>query len=314
MRRRHLLALGLALPAVARAQAFPSRPLRIIVPFAPGGSGDITARLVGRYMEEHAGQTVVIDNRPGANGIIGTMAVKQSPPDGHTMVLATTSTHTANPALVRDLPYDPEELPVVGSFGSGGSYIMVRQEAPWRSFPEFIEAARRQPGQIFFGHFNASSRVPGELLNKFANVQMQHVPYRAIGTAFTDLMAGRIHMIVVDTAAGDAYLRSGCRALAHSRPERWDRFPDMPAVAEFYPDFVLTGFLGLAVPRGTPQEAMQRLNQLVLEAVQAQPMRGRLEEFGFLLTLFDLDACARHVREERAKWSRFVRIAGIEPE
>ncbi|WP_431271214.1 Bug family tripartite tricarboxylate transporter substrate binding protein [Dankookia sp. P2] len=315
MRRRTLLAAALG-PLAARAEGFPARPLRIIVPFAPGGSGDITARLVAKYIEDTTGQPVVVDNRPGANGVIGTMAVRQATADGYTLLLATTSTHSANPSTVRDLPYDPErDFTTVGFFGSNGSYLLVRPDSPWRDVAALVAAAKAKPDGVYFGHFNASSRVPGELLNVMAGTRLQGVPYRTIGAAFADLLAGRLDLIFVDTTAGDAYLRQGqLRALAITRQGRWDRWPDLPALSETWPDFVLTGFLGIAVPAATPAEVAQRLNALVNAAILAEPARGRLVEFGFVPEALDLPRIAELVRIEREKWARFVRLAGIEPE
>lgn len=318
MHRRLLAAttLGLIAPR-ARAQGdFPGRPLRIVVPFAPGGSGDITARLVAGHIERATGQPAVVDNRPGANGIIGTMAVRTSAPDGHTLLLATTSTHNANPYLVKDLPYDPlKDFAVVGSFGSGGGYVLVSASAPWRRLQDLVTAAKAAPGQVFFGHFNATSRVPGELLNAMADIRMQGVPYRTIGAAFSDLLAGRLQVIFVDTAAGDAYIRSGqCRALAHTRAHGWSLHPELPAVEEDYPGFVLSGFLGLAVPAATPRAVQQRLNELSNGAIASEPMRSRLLEFGFTPDPISLEGCAELMRVEAERWGRFARIAKIEPE
>jgi tripartite-type tricarboxylate transporter receptor subunit TctC len=314
LRRRTLLATLLPMPALA--QGFPTRPIRIIVPFAPGGSGDITARLVAKYLEEQTGQGVVVDNRPGANGVIGTMAVKQAAPDGHTLLLATTSTHSANPSTVRDLPYDPErDFQTIGFFGSNGSYLLVRPEAPWRDVQALVTEARANSGKLAFGHFNASSRVPGELLGVMAGVQMLSVPYRTIGSAFADLLAGRLHLIFVDTTAGDAYLKQGqLRALAITRQGRWDRHPDLPAMSETWPEFVITGFLGIALPAGVPPEIAQRMNTLVNAAILAEPARSRLVEFGFVPEALNLPRIAELVKLERDKWTRFVALAGIEPE
>jgi tripartite-type tricarboxylate transporter receptor subunit TctC len=317
MHRRTILAAPLLLPAVAHAQAaWPSRPIRIIVPFAPGGSGDITARLIGAFIEARAGQPVVVDTRPGANGVVGMMAAKQSPADGHTLVVATTSTHAANSAMMKSLSYDPErDFVTVGFYASNGSYLVVRPEAPYRTAQDIVAAAKARPGAVTYGHFNASSQVPGALLGAVAGVQLQGVPYRAIGTAFADLMAGRLDFIFVDTTAGDAFLRQGqVRALAVTREGRWSRFPDLPPMSETWPDFVLTGFLGLAVPAGTPPEVAQRLNDLINAAIMAEPARSRLLEFGFDPRPMDLRAIAAAVRVEREKWARFVRMAGIEPE
>ena len=310
MRRRALVAAALA-PGAARAE---TRPVRIIVPFAPGGSGDITARLIAQYVEGTTGQPVVVDNRAGANGVIGTMAVKQAPPDGLTWLLATTSTHSANPSTVRDLPYDPErDFTTVGFFGSNGSYLLVRPDAPWRDVASLVAAGRS--GQLNFGHFNASSRVPGDLLNVMAGTTLQGVPYRTIGAAFADLLGGRLDLIFVDTTAGDAYLRNGSlRALAITREGRWSRWPELPALSESWPDFVLTGVLGIAVPAATPRASAERINGLVNAAILAEPARGRLIEFGFVPEALGLERIAELVRAERVKWARFVKLAGIEPE
>ncbi len=319
MDRRTLILATLAAGAMSRAQAqpaFPDRPIRIIVPFAPGGSGDITARLVGAHIEARGGQPVVVDNRPGANGVIGCMAVKTAAADGTTLLLSTTSTHAANPSLVRNLPYDPErDFTMVGVFGNGGSYLLVRPGAPWRNVAELVAAARENPGRLNFGYFNASSRVPAELLAQMAGVQLTGVPYRAIANAFLDLFADRVQMIFVDTAAGDSYVANNqVRVLAVTRPGRWDRHPDVPAMSEFFPGFVMGGFLGLAVPAGTPLPVMQTLNTWVNEAILQPPMRPRLEEFGFTPRAMSLTEVAAHVRGERETWARIVRQAGIEPE
>lgn len=317
MRRRALLAMTLVLPPAAQAQPlWPNRPIRIIVPFAPGGSGDITARLVGAFLEQRTGQPVVVDTRPGANGVVGMMAAKQASPDGHTLVVATTSTHAANAAMMRDLPYDPErDFTTIGYYASNGSYLVVRPEAPYRTAQDIAAAAKAKPGQVTYGHFNASSQVPGALLGVMAGVEVQGVPYRAIGTAFADLMAGRLDFIFVDTTAGDAFLRQGqVRALAITRDGRWARFPDLPALNETWPDFVLTGFLGLAVPAGTSPAVAERLNALVNDAILAEPVRTRLVEFGFEPEPLGLPEIAARLRTERGKWARYARMAGIEPE
>jgi tripartite-type tricarboxylate transporter receptor subunit TctC len=317
-RRRALLAaLAAAVPSLAAAQDnFPSRPLRIVAPFAPGGSSDITARFIAGHIEARTGQPVVVDNRAGANGIIGTVAVKGAAPDGYTLLLATTTTMSANPALVRNLPYDPaKDFTVVGFYPSSGTYLLVRPDAPWRDVPALVADARARPGGLFFGHFNASSRVPGEVFNTLAGIRIQGVPYRNIGNAFSDLLAGRLHLIFVDTVAGDAWLRDNrLRALAITRERRWDRWPDLPAMSETYPDFGMSGFLGMAVPAGTPRPVCERLNTLCNEAMTIEPARSKMTEMGFHPEALDLARIAERTEMEREKWARYVRLAGIEPE
>src|SRR3954466_2929726 len=316
--RRSVLALigGALAPIPAYAASYPSRPIRIIVPFGPGGSGDITARLIGKQIEEKTKQAVVIDNRPGANGIIGTMAVKTSEPDGYTVLLITTSTHAANMSLVRNLSYDPaKDFTIVGVFRSSGSYFMVRPQAPRRDLASLLAAAKAAPGKLTFGHFNASSRTPPEYLSRLAGLELQAVPYRAIANAVADLISGEIHCLCMDTTASNQYLQNGqLRPLAITRLTRAPATPDVPAVAETFPGFQLTGFLGSAVPSAAPGEIVVRLNALINEAQAVPEVRRRMDEFGLSYDITDLAACEAEVRAERERWTEYTRVAGIQPE
>jgi tripartite-type tricarboxylate transporter receptor subunit TctC len=316
--RRAVLALigSVLAPIEACAAVYPSRPIKIIVPFGPGGSGDITARLIGKQIEERTKQSVVIDNRPGANGIIGTMAVKTAEPDGYTVLLITTSTHAANVSLVRNLAYDPaKDFTVVGVFRSSGSYMLVRPQAEWRDLAGFIATAKAAPGKLMFGYFNASSRTPAEYLSRLAGIELQGVPYRAIGNAVTDLIAGEIHCLFVDTTASNQYLQNGqLRPLAITRLTRAPATPDVPTVAETFPGFQLTGFLGMAVPSATPREIVERLNGFINEALASAEVRRRMDEFGLSYDITSLAACDEEVRAERERWTEYTRVAGIQPE
>ena len=316
--RRTILALigGALTPIDARAAQYPSRPIKIIVPFGPGGSGDITARLIGKQIEERTRQSVIIDNRPGANGIIGTMAVKTADPDGHTVLLITTSTHAANVSLVRNLSYDPaRDFTVVGVFRSSGTYMLVRPQAEWRDLKGFITAAKAAPGKLTFGYFNASSRTPPEYLSRLAGIELLGVPYRAIGNAVSDLIGGEIHCLFVDTTASNQYLQNGqLRPIAITRLTRSPATPDVPAVAETFPGFELTGFLGMAVPSATPREIVVQLNGLINQALASAEVRRRMDEFGLSWDITDLAACNEEVRAERARWTEYIRVAGIQAE
>jgi tripartite-type tricarboxylate transporter receptor subunit TctC len=316
--RRCMLALvGAALlPAHVRADHYPSRPIKIIVPFGPGGSGDITARLIGKQIEERTRQAVVVDNRPGANGIIGTMAVKTAEPDGYTVLLITTSTHAANVSLVRNLAYDPaRDFTVVGVFRSSGSYLMVRPQAPWRDLAGFIAAAKAAPGKLTYGYFNASSRTPPEYLSRLAGIELQGVPYRAIANAIADLVSGEIHCLFMDTTASNQYLQNNqLRPLAITRLTRAPLTPEVPTIAETFPGFQLTGFLGMAVPSATPRGIVLQLNGLIAEALTAPEVRRRMDEFGLAYDITSLADCEAEVRAERERWAEYTRVAGIQPE
>ena len=313
--RRALLAAPLLAALPAHAQSWPAKAVHIVVPFAPGGSGDITARLVGKYMEDKTGQPFVVENKAGANGIVGVLSVKASPPDGYTLMLATTSTNAANVHMYKNPGYDPEkDFQVVGVIGSSGAFLVVPADSPYKSMAELLAYAKANPGKLNFGYFNASSQVPSEVLGKQAGVDWQGVAYKAIGNAWNDLYAGAIQFMFVDlTAARGQVVASKARPLAISLPERSPLYPDVPTLAETFPGFVSTGFLAVAVPKAVPEEIKQRLNVLINEAIFSEGLHKRLiEEFALTPRRLDLAQCAAQDREERAKWAEYVKIARIE--
>ena len=316
--RRTLLAVPLLATIPAAAQdAFPTKTIRIIVPFAPGGSGDITARLVGKYIEDKTGQPFVVENKPGANGIVGALAVKSAPPDGYTLMLATTSTNAANIHMYKSPGYDPEkDFQVVGIIGSSGTFLVVPADSPYKTLADLLADARAKPGKLNFGYFNASSQVPAEVLGEKAGVKWQGVGYKAIGNAWNDLYAGAINFMFVDlTAARGQVVSNKARPLAISLPERSPLYPDVPALAETFPGFVTSGFLAIAVPKATPRPVQERLNALINEALVSPEIKERLaNEFALRSRPLTLEQCAAQDREERAKWGEYVKIARIEPQ
>jgi len=320
--RRTALALPLlaAVPIAfkrAHAESWPSKPVRIIVPFAPGGSGDISARLVGKYMEEKTGQPFIVENKAGANGIVGVMSVKSSVPDGYTLMLGTTSTQAANVRMFKKPGYDPEkDFTVVAIVGLSGAFLVVAADSPHKSMADLIAYAKANPGKLNYGYFNASSQVPSAVLGEKAGVDWQGVAYKDIGNAWNDLYAGSIQFMFVDlTAARGQVVSKKARPLAISLPERSPLYPDVPALAETFPGFVSTGFLAVAVPKAVPDEIKQRLNGLINEAIFSEVIHKRLiEEFALTPHKLDLAQCAAQDRSERAKWADYVRIAKIEPQ
>ena len=315
--RRALLALPVlaALPAAAQTETFPTKAIRIVVPFAPGGSGDITARLVGKYIEDKTGQPFVVENKPGANGIVGALAVKTAPPDGYTLMLATTSTNAANVHMYKNPGYDPEkDFQVVGIIGSSGAFLVVPAESPYKTLADLLADAKARPGNLNFGYFNASSQVPAEVLAARAGVTWQGVAYKAIGNAWNDLYAGAIQFMFVDLTAGRGQVVANkARPLALTLPARSPLYPDLPTLAESFPGFTTTGFLAMAVPKATPRPIQERLNALINEALSSPDIKNRLaNEFALTSRPLTLEQCAQQDRDERAKWAEYVRIAKIE--
>lgn len=305
-----LATLGASLPAWAQ-----DKPIQLIVPFGPGGSGDISARLLSEFITKKTGRAVVVDNRPGGNGIIGVEAVRNAPADGSVLLLATTSTHLANPNLFRKLPYDPgRDFRLVGSFGAGSTYMLVKPDAPYKSLQDFIRAAKAAPNALNYGHFNATSKVSAALFAHAAGIELTAIPYKQVGQAMSELIAGQIHVVFTDTAQGDALVASGqLRALAVHSSARLQRQPDVPLITEALPGFKLAGgLLGIAVPAATPLATQQALNDLVNECVTSDPAKSRLEGFAFSPQRMSLAELAAYERDERANWKQYVRIANIE--
>jgi tripartite-type tricarboxylate transporter receptor subunit TctC len=306
-----------AAQADANGAAYPTKPIRIIVPFAPGGSGDITARLVGKYIEDKTGQPVVVENKPGANGIVGVLAAKSAPADGYTLMLATTSTNAANIHMYKNPGYDPEkDFQVVGVIGSSGAFLVVPADSPYRSLADLLAYAKANPGKLNFGYFNASSQVPAEVLARQAGVDWQGVAYKAIGNAWNDLYSGAIQFMFVDLTAGRGQVvASKARPLAVTLPQRSPLYPDLPTLAETFPGFITTGFLAVAVAKATPRPIQEKLNTLINEAITSPDIANRLaNEFALTARPLTLEQCAAQDREERAKWAEYVRIARIEPQ
>jgi tripartite-type tricarboxylate transporter receptor subunit TctC len=322
--RRSVLALTAAAATTptplrfARADTtWPTRSVQITVPFAPGGSGDITARLVGKYMEEKFHQPFVIENKAGANGIVGVMSVKAAPADGYTIMLATTSTQAANVHMYKKPGYDPEkDFSVVGIIGDSGAFLVVPDDSPHKSLADLIAFAKKNPGKLNYGYFNASSQVPSAVLGAKAGIDWQGVSYKAIGNAWADLYAGQIQFMCVDlTAARGQVVAKKAIPLAISLPERSPLYPDVQTFAETFPGFVSTGFLAMAVRKAVPEEIKQKLNAMIIEAVYSPGINKRLtQEFALSPQKLDLAQCAEKDRAERAKWADYVKIAKIEPQ
>lgn len=317
LNRRALLAASALAPLPALAQeAWPSRPVRIIVPSAAGGAADFIARTLGRFLEPHLRQPVVVDNRAGAGGILGTEAAKQAAPDGYTFLIATNSTHAANQFLYRRLPYDPvRDFAHVGVLGTFATIAVVPAGAPYRSIPDLVAHARANPGRVFFGYYSSSSQVPAALLKARAGIDVNGVAYRNITQIVPDLISGQIHFAFLDSLSAAPALQSGrVVPIAVTSPRRSPLLPEVPAVAEAIPDFVVQGWIGLTAPAGTPRPVLERMQDLLRQAAADPAVAEAVTRQGLTPGFLDAAAMDRFLVEDRARWQEWIRIAGIEPE
>jgi tripartite-type tricarboxylate transporter receptor subunit TctC len=313
----HLAAGAAVLPAVphiARAQAWPTRPVRWVVGFPPGGVGDTLARLVGQWLSERLGQQFVIENRPGAGGNIGTEAVVRAQADGHTLLLNSTANAISatlydklNFNFIRDI------APVAGIIRDP-SVMVVPPSFPAKTVPEFIAYAKANPGKINMAS-NGNGNVPhvaGELFKMMAGINMVHVPYRGGAPAVTDLLGGQVQVMFIAMTTSIEYIRAGnLRALAVTTATRSEVLPDLPTVGEFVPGYEASGFFGVAAPKNTPAEIIDRLNKEINAGLADPKMRARLTDLGSTVLALSPAEFGKLIAEETEKWAKVIRFAGI---
>jgi tripartite-type tricarboxylate transporter receptor subunit TctC len=301
----------------ALAATYPDKPIRLVVPFAPGGGTDLIARTLAAGMSKELGQNVIVDNKPGAGTIIGTDAVAKSPADGYTLVIATFA-HAVNPSLQPRLPYDTDKaFAPVALIGKGPNVLVVRPDSPYRSVRDVIAAAKASPGKLTYASQGngTSAHLAGEMFTNLAKVEMTHVPYRGAGPALTDLLGGQVDMIFGTAAAVSTFIDSGkLRALAVTTAARSPSLKDVPALADTVPGYVVESWYGLYVPAGTPAEVIARLNAATREAAQTDDFRKKVESEGLVISAgppAELDA---YVRAEEARWRKVVKENNVKPD
>jgi tripartite-type tricarboxylate transporter receptor subunit TctC len=321
-RRQFLrLAAGVAAlpfsPHVAKAQAYPSRPVRIIVGYPAGGSADLHARLMGQWLTQRLGQQFVVENRPGASGNIGTEAVVRSQPDGYTLLLAATA-DAVNASLYANMSFNfvRDIAPVVGIV-RGGTAVVVHPSFPSRTVPEFINYAKANPGRITMATAGngSPSHLAGELFKMMAGVDLLHVPYRGDAPALTDAIAGQVGVIFSPLTVAAEHVKAGqLRALAVTTETRSEALPGLPTVAETLPGYEASGWAGVGAPKQTPPEIIALLNREINAALQSPAIKARYAELG-VVTLGDTpEGFAKFVSGETEKWAKVLRFAGIKPE
>jgi tripartite-type tricarboxylate transporter receptor subunit TctC len=306
-----------ALPRIAQAQAYPTRPVRIIVGFAAGGGFDIIARLMGQWLSERLGQPFVIENRPGAAGNIGTEAVVKSPPDGYTLLLCG-NPNTINATFYDKLSYNfiRDIAPVAGVLR--GPYVLaVNPSVPAKSVPGLIAYAKANPRKLNMASQGNGSpgHVVGELFQMMAGIILVHVPYRGMGPALTDLLGGQVQVTFASMASSIAYIRAGrLRALAVTTATRSEELPDIPTVGEFVPGYEASTWNGIGAPKATPAEIVEKLNVEINASLVDPKLQARLADLGGTVMVNSPADFGKFIAADTEKWARVIQAANIKPE
>jgi tripartite-type tricarboxylate transporter receptor subunit TctC len=321
--RRNFLRLGAGAAAlsvvsrIAQAQAYPSRPVRIIVGFAPGGVADITARLIGQWLSERLGQPFVIENRPGAGGNIGTEAVVRALPDGYALLLAG-GWNAINATLYEKLNFNfIRDITAVAGIVRVPNVMVVHPSVPATTVPEFIAYAKANLGKVSMASVGSGSppHVTGELFKMRAGVDMVHVPYRGGGPALNDLLGGQVQVYFGTTVSSIGYIRAGrLRALAVTTATRLDVLPDIPTVGEFLPGYEASGWAGIGAPKTTPAEIVEKLNKEINGALADEKIKARLADLGSVPMPMSPADFGKFIAEDTEKWGKVIRAANIKPE
>lgn len=311
-----LAATGCALPllsGISNAQTYPARPVRLVVGFPPGGSGDILARLAGQWLQERFGQSFIVDNRPGAGGNIATEAVVRAAPDGHTLGIVGTAS-TINMTLYEKLSYDfVRDIAPVAGIARGPLVVLVNPSFPTRTVAELIAYAKENPDKINMGSGGSGtpSHVAGELFKMMAGVRLVHVPYRGSGPVLNDLIGGQVQLVFDPVVSSIAHIRSGrLRALAVTTTDRSELLSELPTVAEFVPGYEATIWNGIGAPRGTPAPIIESINAAINGALTNPDTKARLAALGAAALHGSPEEFGRLITQEAKKWAEVVRFSG----
>jgi tripartite-type tricarboxylate transporter receptor subunit TctC len=304
-------AAALWVPLATYPQSYPTRPVRIIVPFSPGGATDIVTRILGQKYNEMWGQTIVVDNRAGASGNIGADLAVKSNPDGHTLFMTSGSIVTANQHIHKKMTYDAErDLVAITNCASGPQLLVVHPGFPAKSVNELIAMAKAKPGSLNFGSagFGTQTHLAAENFLYTANINVNHVPYKGEAPALVDLVAGHINFLTPNLSAAIGFVKQGrLRALGVTSKQRLPQLPDIPAVAESLPGFENLGWFGLMAPTGTPKSVIEKVYRDTVTVLNLPDVKKRYEEIGMVGVGNSPAAFAHQIKEESQRWAKIVR-------
>lgn len=297
--------------------AYPDRPVKLVVPFSPGGGTDSIARTLAVGMSQALGQSVIVENKPGAGTIIGTDAVAKSPPDGYSLVVATFA-HAVNPSLMTKLPFDTEKAfaPIV-MIARGPNVLVVRSDSPLKTVKDLLDAARAEPSKLSYASQGngTSAHLAGEMFENIAQVKITHIPYRGAGPAMTDLLGGQVDMMFATAAAVAPHIASGkLRAIAVTTPERSPVMKTIPTVAETVRGYAVESWYGLFAPAGTPDDVIIKLNNAAKQATQSAEFRRKMEPEGLVVSTGTPQELDAYVKREESRWKKIVKENNIKPD
>lgn len=312
-----LAALVWAVPAIAADEVYPSKPVTIIVPFAPGSGTDTCARLIGEYLRASLGQSFVIENQTAAGGTVAAANAARANPDGYTIVITTNTTHSAGPAIFKNIKYDPiKDFAPIARIGNIGSIVVSNPELPPKTITEFIAYAKANTGKLSYGFGNSTGRVVGETLRRVTQIDVVPVSYRSNITAGTDLISGRLSMMIADFTTGIPQIKAGkMRALAVPTIKRSVDFPDVPTLDEtVMPGFDLIAWLGMFAPTGTPPEIVEKLSKEMKVILSRPDIQAKFHSVGIEAFWNGPEEFDKFVKSELTKWTGLIKAAGIEPQ
>jgi tripartite-type tricarboxylate transporter receptor subunit TctC len=317
-RRRFLTLVGgaAALPAVSRlasAQAYPARPVKLIAPFPPGGSIDLAARLIGQWLSDRLGQQIVVENRPGAGGNVGSEAALSSPADGYTLLLCSVA-NAISATLYDNLKYNFLDVAAVAGISRAPNVMVVHPSVPAKTVPEFIAYAKANPGKINMASsgVGTSIHMSGELFKLLTGVNMQHVPYRGSAPMLTDLLAGQVQVAFDNLQPSIPHIKAGTlRALAVTTATRSQALPDLPPIADFVPGYEASTWNGVCAPKGTPGEIVQKLNQEINAGLNDPTFKTRLADMGAWALPGSVADASKLIADEVDKWAKVIKTGNI---
>jgi tripartite-type tricarboxylate transporter receptor subunit TctC len=310
------LCLSLAAFGGAAHAEYPDRTVRIVVPFAPAGGTDLIARTLGQGMSKELGQTVIVENKPGAGTVIGTDLVAKSPPDGYTLVIATLA-HAVNPSLLAKLPYNNDTaFAPVSLIGKGPNVLVVRTESPYKTVKDILDAVKAGKKLTYASQGNGTSaHLAGEMFTNLTKAELLHVPYRGAGPAMTDLLGGQVDLFFGTAAAVSSMVDQGkLRAIAVTTPEPSPAFKGIPTIAATVPGYSVESWYGFFVPAGTPAPVITKLNAAIKKAAQSPEFVKKVEHEGLVVTASSPAEFDRYVKAEEARWKKIVKENNIKAE